>query len=110
MLIVVLLAVAAPSARAAVPVGLADQQASALVDPRFTALGLRSARVVAPWDAALGESAELDRWLRTAHGLGIDAFVSFGRRVGEDCRTGPCRLPSADEYRAAFLAFRARWP
>lgn len=110
MLIVVLLAVAVPSARAAVPVGLADQQASALVDPRFTALGLRSARVVAPWDAALGESAELDRWLRTAHGLGLDAFVSFGRRVGEDCRTGPCRLPSADEYRAAFLAFRARWP
>jgi len=107
---VVLFLLVVSGARGAVPVGLADQQASALVDPQLGALGLRSARVVAPWDAALGESAALDNWLRTAQGLGLEAFVSFGRRKDEDCRTGPCRLPSANEYRAAFLAFRARWP
>ena len=36
------------------------------MDPRFRALGVTAARVVAPWDAALAPSAELDDWLRTA--------------------------------------------
>ena len=105
-----LLAAGAITARAAVPVGLADQHDSALVDPQFSALGLRSARVVAAWDAALEPSPDLDAWLRTAHGLGLDALVTFGPRRGEDCQPGPCALPSVDAMRAAFLAFRARWP
>jgi hypothetical protein len=105
-----LLAAGAMPARAAVPVGLADQHASALVDPQFTALGLRSARVVAAWDAALQPSPELDTWLRTARALGLDAVVTFGPRPGEDCQPGPCALPSVDAMRAAFRAFRVRWP
>ncbi len=105
-----LLTAAAAPARAAVPVGLADQHASALVDPQFTALGLRSARVVAAWDAALQPSPELDSWLQTARELGLDAVVTFGPRPGEDCQPGPCALPSVDAMRAAFRAFRARWP
>src|SRR4051794_2256032 len=97
-------------ARAAVPVGLADQHDSALVDPQFSALGLRSARVVAAWDAALQPSPELDAWLRTARALGLEALVTFGPRRGEDCQPGPCALPSVDAMRAAFGAFRTRWP
>lgn len=107
---VVVLGVLAPSARAAVPVGLSDQHAAALVDPRVTALGLHSARVVAAWDAALAPSEELDAWLQTARGLGLDAYVTFGPPRGQDCQPGPCSLPSAEDLRAAFLAFRARWP
>jgi hypothetical protein len=93
-----------------VPVGVADQHASALVDPQFTALNLHSARVIAAWDAALQPSPELDTWLRTAQELGLDALVTLGPRRGEDCRPGPCALPSDDAMRAAFRAFRARWP
>jgi hypothetical protein len=105
-----LLAAGAIPARAAVPVGLADQHDSALVDPQFSALGLRSARVVAAWDAALEPSPELDAWLRTAHTLGLDALVTFGPRRGEACQPGRCVLPSVDAMRAAFRAFRTRWP
>src|SRR5688500_13635552 len=105
-----MLGMLAPSARAAVPVGLSDQHAAALLDPRVSALGLRSARIVAAWDAALTPSPELDEWLRTARGLGLDAYVTFGPPRGEDCRPGPCALPSPAELRTAFTAFRARWP
>ncbi len=107
---VVVLGVLAPSVRAAVPVGLSDQHAAALSDPWFTALGLRSARVVAAWDAALEPSPELDAWLRTARDLGLDAYVTFAPPRGEDCQPGPCTLPSAAQMRAAFVAFRGRWP
>jgi len=107
---VLMAAFAAPPVRAAVPVGLSDQHAEALVDPRFAALGLRSARIVAAWDAALDPSPELDQWLHTARALGLDAFVSFGPPRGDDCRPGPCALPDARALREAFLAFRERWP
>ena len=109
-LVVAALTTLPASAHAAVPVGLADQHAAALRDERVAWLGITSARVVAPWDAALEPSPELDDWLRTARERGLDALVSFGRRRGEDCRSGTCRLPSELEMRAAFTAFRARWP
>ena len=108
--VIAALAFAVPAAKAAVPVGLADQHADALVDPRLQALGLRSARIVAAWDAALTPSPELDAWLRTAHDLGLDAYVTFGPPRGQDCQPGPCALPSPSALRVAFTAFRARWP
>ena len=110
LLCVLVLAVPAAPARAQVPTGISDQNASALHDPRFRGLGVTTARVIAPWDAALTPSAELDDWLRTARVHGLDALVSFERRRGEDCRTDPCRLPTMDELAEAFEAFRARWP
>ena len=110
LLCVLVLAVLAAPARAQVPVGISDQHASALHDPRLQALGVAGVRVVAPWDAALAPSPELDDWLPTARALRLDALVSFERRRGEDCRAGPCRLPTTDELTTAFEAFRARWP
>src|SRR5215204_991153 len=89
-LVTALTAAAAP-ARAAVPIGIADQHAATLDDQRIAWLGIQSARVVAPWDAALEPSPELDEWLQTARARGFDALVSFGRRRGEDCRGGSCR-------------------
>ena len=65
--------------------------------------------MIAPWDVALHRSeASRTGW----HGrrTGIEPLVSFGHRHGEDCRGGPCGLPSAAEYRRAFAAFRDRWP
>src|SRR5262245_26211202 len=103
-------ALASAEAQARVPVGLADQHAAALRDERVAWLGITTARAVAPWDAALERCAELGEWLRTARDRGFDALVSFGRRRGEDCRSGDCGLPSEAEMRAAFIAFRARWP
>lgn len=103
-----LLAGAAP-ANADVPVGISDQSADAFWDLRLAELHLGAARLVVPWDAALTPSAEVDVWLRTAHGAGYDVLVSFERRRGETCPHA-CRLPTAEAMRAAFEAFRARWP
>ncbi len=107
---VVALLTAPAAARADVRIGLSDQHSSALVDTRVAWLGISTARVVAPWDAALHPSPELDAWLQTARTLGLDALVSFAHRRGDDCRSGSCRLPGAGELRDAFRAFRARWP
>jgi hypothetical protein len=111
LLTAALLLGAAP-ARAQEPpaVGISDQSWTTLVDPLLGWLGVRQARVIAPWDVALHRSADLDGWLAWAAAKGIDPLVSLGRRPGEDCRGGPCGLPSRAAYRDAFAAFHARWP
>ncbi len=100
-LALIVTALACADAQARVPIGLADQHPAALRDERVTWLGITNVRVVAPWNAALEPSAELDEWLRTARDRGFDALVSFG---------GGGELPTEAEMRAAFTAFRARWP
>ena len=109
----VILCLAVPAAAAAqapaTSVGLSDQEGTTLVDPLVDWLGFEQARVIAPWDVALDRSREFDHWLRWAGWSGVEPLVSFGRG-GEDCRRPGCHLPSAAEYRAAFAAFRRRWP
>ena len=100
----------ATQARGDVRIGISDQNTSALLDTRVAWLGIATVRVVAPWDAALAPSPELDDWLQTARAQGLDALVSFEHRRGENCDTGPCRLPTAGQMLQAFEAFRARWP
>ena len=85
-LALIVTALACADAQARVPIGLADQHPAALRDERVTWLGITNVRVVAPWNAALEPSAELDEWLRTARDRGFDALVCSGG--GEDCR-GP---------------------
>jgi len=91
-------------------IGVSDQNASAFEHPLFGWSGIRTARVIAQWDAALRPSQELAWWLETARVHGIEPLVTFGNRRGEDCRVVRCHLPSADEMRVAMRAFRARWP
>jgi hypothetical protein len=107
--IVVALAVAEP-ARAVPVVGISDQQPQIFKDPMFQWTGVRAVRLIAPWDAALHPSPELDAWLFLATVQGYDVLVSFEHGAGEDCRVRACHLPDPDELRSAFLAFRARWP
>jgi hypothetical protein len=102
-------ATAARPAEATV-IGVADQNAAALAHPLLAWSGIRTARVVAPWDAALQSSPELAEWLAVAQARGIEPLVTFGHRRGEDCRRVRCVLPTPDQMRTAMRAFRARWP
>jgi len=106
---VIVLAVAEP-ARAVPVAGISDQQPSIFNDPLFRWTGVRAVRVIAPWDAALHPSKNLDAWLFLAGVQGYDVLVSFEHGDGEDCRVRACHLPEPGELRDAFLAFRARWP
>jgi putative glycosyl hydrolase len=87
--------------------GIGDQSAAMLADPRFDALALKDTRVVVPYNVAT-DPAQLARWapfLDTAHARGLRVLVAFSRR--EDV---PRRLPSVGEYGAAVGAFLARFP
>ena len=89
-------ATAARPAEATV-IGVADQNAAALAHPLLAWSGIRTARVVAPWDAALQSSPELAEWLAVAQARGIEPLVTFGHRRGEDCRRVRCVLPTPDQ-------------
>jgi hypothetical protein len=91
-------------------IGVSDQNAAALGHPLFGWAGIRTARVIAPWDAALSPSPELTEWLAVAEARGIEPLVTFAHRRGEDCRRVRCVLPTPDQMRTAMRAFRARWP
>jgi hypothetical protein len=109
---------AAPSVASAatryVPVGISDQNAETFTNPFFTALNMRYARYVTPWDAVLKPDSHpakaLDEWLTAAQEAGVSALVSFDHSEGDDCPRRPCAKPSARAYRAAFRAFREKYP
>ena len=105
---------AAPAATRHVPVGISDQNAETFTNPLFTALNVRYARYVTPWNVALKPASrsaqELDAWLTAAEEAGVSALVSFNHSEGDDCPRRPCAKPSASAYRRAFRAFRAKYP
>jgi hypothetical protein len=88
-------------------VGIGEQQAAMFDDKRFTVLGVSHVRRVAPYDTA-AQRIERDLmtvWLAGARRTHAEPFVTFGHS-----RADPRRLPSVSEYRAAFRAFRSRFP
>jgi hypothetical protein len=97
----------APAAAAAPTLGIADQQASAIADPRLGRLGLRHARLAVPWDALEHEWAtqRVDLWVAAARAGGLEPLVTFTRGVS---RTRAVPTPAA--FRATVRAFRTRWP
>jgi hypothetical protein len=95
---------------AAVTVGIGDQRASTFSDPHFRALGVRSARLVIPWNEVYENPQRVDEWLAAAAAAGVRPHVAFEHARGTLCPLAPCSLVPVSEYAAAFEAFRARWP
>jgi hypothetical protein len=88
-------------------VGIGEQQAAMFSDLRFRELGIGNARLVIAYDAMrVGFERQLaDLWVGEARRAGVEPFITFGHS-----RVHPERLPSVREFRAAFRAFRARYP
>jgi hypothetical protein len=88
-------------------IGIGEQQAAMFSDPRFRALGIDRARLVVAYDATgvRFERELADGWMAAARSAGVEPFVTF-----QHSRVHPAKLPSVAEFRAAFLAFRARYP
>ena len=91
-------------------VGVSDQRPATFADPLFTALGLRTARLIVPWNAVLTQPERLAGWLGAAQGAGLEPLVSFEHGADDRCPDAPCHAPNVAEYTAAFLAFRAAYP
>jgi hypothetical protein len=110
--------VTAPAADAAELMGIADQSAHMFYSPHFQELDSPISRLVVSYDAVLRntfEVADIDAWVFAARVSGIEPLIAFEHARGCYDGTGivkskRCRLPSAARYRAAFDAFRARYP
>jgi hypothetical protein len=103
-----------PDCRPDVPiqVGIGEPRAALFTEPWFTQVGVKRARFLVAWNAALvpAEVEYVDDWLAEAGKAGVEPFVHFTVPTSSKCPADPCHLPSAQEYVAAFNAFRARWP
>lgn len=94
----------------AVPtIGIGDQKADMFRDQRRSWLGVRHARLVVPWYIALVEEERryVDRWLTEARRAKVQPLVGFGHGFVGATRI---QLPELWQYRAAFRAFRKRYP
>ena len=91
--------------------GLSDQHADGIGDPRVRSeLSMTAGRLVVRWDVATADPAKVDRWLAAARSRRIRPLVVFNRTPETRCPDAPCVLPSVARFRAAFRAFRKRWP
>jgi hypothetical protein len=107
-------AFASASADAKPIVGISDQNVSMFTNPLFTPLEIKYARYVAPWDVAVHpdslSAVALDAWLASAATAGVRPMVAFEHAAGDGCPRAPCTLPDPIDYRAAMVAFRAKYP
>jgi hypothetical protein len=90
-------------------VGIADQKADAFADPRFRALGMKSARRSVGWDALQydWQREDIDAWMAATRAAGVRPVITFARsRVAERRHM----VPTAEQMRRAFVAFRKRYP
>lgn len=113
LLIVTIAAFAAPAAAHATihkgDVGIADQKPDMFTDPRFTALGIKRARIDLAYDVLMdpGQTAALDKWMAGAQASGVQVLVTFdrSRRPG---RKG--FRPDTGSLVKQFKALLARYP
>jgi hypothetical protein len=91
-----------------VEIGIADQKPHMFVDSRFTALGIRHARLAVGWDVLTNarSAEELETWLAHAQASGVEPLISFMHSRGADRRA----LPSPLRMRREFRRLRALYP
>jgi hypothetical protein len=90
-----------------VPFGVGDQDPAMLTDPRFTWLGIRSARLTVPWDATRhhGDLMAAEQWLNAARAAGVEPLVAFNQSTKHENL-----LPSVSSYAGAVRAFLRHFP
>ena len=91
-------------------VGISDQSPELFEDARFHATGIRTARLLVPYDLVRAGGWPLhaaDLWLARALRDGVEPFVSFGHAMDEKRQM---RLPTVRQYAARVREFRARYP
>jgi hypothetical protein len=91
-------------------VGISEQWEAMFGDPRFRALGIRTARLAVAWNAIWEEPDRVASWLHSAAASGVQPLVVFDHDRGDRCPSAPCALPSVAAYEAAVRAFLAAYP
>ncbi|HEY5316372.1 MAG TPA: hypothetical protein VIJ20_00215 [Solirubrobacteraceae bacterium] len=90
--------------------GISDEGGSVFANPYFKLLGVRQARYITNYDAALRNPFDTDSWMAAARAAREQIIVAFNPGDGTHCPSSPCTLPSASQYTKAFRAFHKRYP
>jgi hypothetical protein len=103
---------AVQAASAAVTIGIADQNTGMFSDPRFAALGIKTARYVVPWDvvtrkADRGDLATVRAWLADAQADKVSPLISFG---ADNTNPAANYVPTVGQYKTAVKAFLKEFP
>src|SRR3954462_3413842 len=103
------LAFAAPSAPAAVTIGISDQQASTFTSPLYAPLNLTIARYITSYDVMSDGyyHSKLDEWLSAARGANQRILIAFEHSYKKGRQK---HVPSGAEYTSALSAFHAAYP
>jgi hypothetical protein len=91
-------------------VGISEQWEAMFGDPRFRALGIKTARLVVAWNAIWEDPDRVASWLHSAAAAGVEPLVVFDHDRGDRCPSAPCALPDVGAYEAAVRAFLAAYP
>src|SRR3954451_890117 len=110
LLVALAAALAVPASAPALEYGMGDELPAMFSAPLFKDLGMRKARYVVAYDAALTESFErqqADQFLRAANAAGYELLVSFEHsRLPRKAN----KLPSNSAYQRGVRAFMRRYP
>jgi hypothetical protein len=109
------------SASAAVKIGISENSPAMFSDPLFTNLGVRSARVVVPWNVMTandGRLPGLQAYVQQADAQGVRVLVSFEHIRGDASRCNQrknfkkpeCSIPTLADYEREMRAFMAAFP
>ena len=109
LVLLFLLAAAAPAAARAPLVGIGDQNPSMFSDKAFRALGVRYSRLALAWDWYKDPYtlARTDQWMAAARAAGVRPLIAFNRNWR---RGGERFMPSRSAYLKSFRTFRKRYP
>lgn len=101
---------AAPASAGAVLVGISDQGYSMFSNPYFKALGIRQARLMVLWNAAvIKDRSALEQaraWIGAAQADGVQPLIDFEADPG----AAGNRIPTLKQYTAAVRAFVRDFP
>lgn len=107
--VVALLAFAARPAMASYAVGVADNKPATFSDPRLKQIGIKTARVVFPWNAISRDPQTIADYMSAAKAHNIQVLVAFDRTRGNQCPQKPCTLPSVKQYKREFTRFHKKY-
>ena len=91
-------------------VGISDNKPSTFDDPRLKQIGIRTARLVIPWNAISREPARTALWMDAARREKIQPLIAFDRTRGNNCPQRPCYLPTRKQFDREFKRFRKKYP
>src|SRR4051812_31374457 len=118
---VVVALIAPASASAAFKIGISENSPAMFSDPLFTGLGVKTVRVVIPWNVMSsndGRLPGLHQYVQAADAQGVRVLASFEHASGEasicarpsNHRKPECRLPKLADYERQMRAFMAAFP